>query len=120
LISISFFVFQNIFKKESKSLSSEIKTISPKEDVQTQLENLKKITSELNPDLFSKFSSLEKIKNLPGFESLNFSSQSLVLSLKVENKEAEKIKFQISQDFPNSKLIEETTMENMVLLKYSF
>jgi hypothetical protein len=120
LISISFFVFQNIFKKESKSLASEIKTISPKENVQAQLENLKKITSELNQDLFSKFSSLEKIKNLPGFESLNFSSQSLVFSLKVEDKEAEKIKFQISQDFPNSKLIEETTMENMVLLKYSF
>jgi len=120
LISISFFVFQNIFKKEGKKLASEIKTISPKEDVRTQLENFKKITSEVNPDLFSKFSSLEKIKNLPGFESLNFSSQGIVFSLKVEDKKAEKIKFQISQDFPNSKLIEETTMENKVILKYSF
>jgi hypothetical protein len=120
LISISFFVFQNIFKKESKKLASEIKTISPKEDVGAQLENFKKITSEINPDLFSKFSSLEKIKNLPGFESLNFSSQGMIFSLRVENKEVEKIKFQISQDFPNSKLIEESTMENKVLLKYSF
>jgi hypothetical protein len=120
LISISFFVFQNIFKKENKNLASEIKTISPKEDVGAQLENLKKITSEINPDFFSKFSSLEKIKNLPGFESLNFSSQGLVFSLKVENKEAEKIKFQISHDFSNSKLIEESILENKVLLKYSF
>jgi hypothetical protein len=120
LISISFFVFQNIFKKESKRLASEIKTISPKEDVGAQLENLKKITSELNPDIFSKFSSLEKIKNFSGFESLNFSSQGLVFSLRVDNHEAEKIKFQISQDFPHSKLIEETNMENKVLLKYSF
>jgi hypothetical protein len=120
LISISFFVFQNIFKREDKKLASEIKTISPKKDVQVQLENLKKITLDLSPDLFSKFSSLEKIKNLRGFESLNLSSQRMVFSLKVENKEAEKIKFQISQDFPNSKLIEETTMENKVILKYSF
>jgi hypothetical protein len=120
LISISFFVFQNIFKKESKKLVSEIKTISPKEDIMSQLENFKKITSEINPDLFSKFSSLKKIKNLPGFESLNFSSQGTIFSLRVENKDVEKIKFQISQEFPNSKLIEETVMENKVLLKYSF
>jgi hypothetical protein len=120
LISISFFVFQNIFKKESKKLASEIKTISPNENIKTQLENFTKITSEINPNLFSKFSSLEKIKNLPGFEFLNFSSQGIVFSLRVEDKEAEKIKFQISQDFPNSKLIEESTVENKVLLKYSF
>jgi hypothetical protein len=120
LISISFFVFQNIFKKESKKLASEIKTIAPNENIKTQLENFTKITSEINPDLFSKFSSLDKIKNLPGFESLNFSSQGMIFSLMVENKEAEKIKFQISQDFPNSKLIEETTLDNKVLLKYSF
>jgi hypothetical protein len=120
LTSISFFVFQNIFKKEIKNLASQIKIISPNEDTQTQLENFKKIISELNSDLFFKFSSLEKIKNLPGFESLNFSSQGINFSLKVENKDAEKIKFQISQDFPNSKLIEENIMENKVLLKYSF
>jgi hypothetical protein len=120
LISISFLVFHNIFKKEGEKLASEIKTISPKEDVVAQLENFKKITSEINQILFLKFSSLEKIKNLSGFESLNFSSGGFVFSLKVEDEEAEKIKFQISQDFPNSKLIEETTMENMVLLKYSF
>jgi hypothetical protein len=120
LISISFFVFQNIFKKEGKRLASEIKTISPKEDIGAQLENLKKITSEINLDLFSKFSSLKKIKNLPGFESLTFSSEGMIFSLKVEDKEAGKIKFQVSQDFPNSKLIEESTMENKVLLKYSF
>jgi hypothetical protein len=120
LISSSFLVFQNIFKKESKKLASEIKTISPNENIKTQLENFTKITSEINPNLFSKFSSLEKIKNLPGFESLNFSPQGMIFSLMVENKEAEKIKFQISQDFPNSKLIEETTLDNKVLLKYSF
>ena len=120
LISISFFSFQSIFKKEIKKLSAEIKTISSKEDVQAQLENLKKITSELNQNLFLKFSSLEKIKNLPGFESLNFSSQGLVFYLRVENKDAEKTKFQISQNFPNSKLVEESTIENKVLLKYSF
>jgi hypothetical protein len=120
LISISFFVFQNIFTKESRKLASQIPSLSFKENLQNQLEILKKIASELKPDLFFKFSSLEKIKNLPGFESLNFSSQGMVFSLKVEDKEAEKIKFQISQDFPNSKLIEESTMENMVLLKYSF
>jgi hypothetical protein len=120
LISISFFVFQNIFTKESKKLASQIPSLSFKENLQNQLEILKKIASELKPDLFFKFSSLEKIKNLPGFESLNFSSQGMVFSLRVENKEAEKIKFQISRDFPNSKLIEESTMENMVLLKYSF
>jgi hypothetical protein len=120
LISISFFSFQSIFKKEIKKLSAEIKTISSKEDVQAQLENLKKITSELNQNLFFKFSSLKKIKNLPGFESLNFSSGGFVFSLRVENKNVEKIKFQISREFPNSKLIEETVMENKVLLKYSF
>jgi hypothetical protein len=120
LISVSFFVFQNIFKKEGKKLASEIKTISPKEDIMSQLENFKKITSEINPDLFSKFSSLKKIKNLPGFESLTFSSQGMIFSLKVEDKKAGKIKFQVSQDFPNSKLIEETLIENKVLLKYSF
>jgi len=120
LISVSFFVFQNIFKKEGKKLASEIKTISPKEDIMSQLENFKKIISEINPDLFSKFSSLKKIKNLPGFESLTFSSQGTIFSLRVENKDVEKIKFQISQEFPNSKLIEESTMENKVLLKYSF
>jgi hypothetical protein len=120
LISISFFVFQNIFTKESRKLASQIPSLSFKENLQNQLEILKKIASELKPDLFFKFSSLEKIKNLPGFESLNFSSQGMVFSLKVEDKEAEKIKFQISRDFPNSKLIEESTMENKVLLKYSF
>jgi len=119
-ISISFFVFQNIFKKESKNLASEIKTISSKEDTQIQLENLKKMTLGLSPDIFSKFYSLEKIKNIPGFESLNFYSQKMIFSLKVEDKEAEKIKLQINQDFPNSKLIEENTMENKVLLKYNF
>jgi hypothetical protein len=120
LISISFFVFQNIFKKENKSLASEIKTVSPKENDQIQLENLKKIASEFNPDLFLKFSSLEKVKNLPGFESLNFSSRGVIFSLMVDNQEAEKIKLQISQEFPNSKLIEESVMENKVLLKYIF
>ena len=120
LISISFFVFQNIFTKESRKLASQIPSLSFKENLQNQLEILKKIASELKPDLFFKFSSLEKIKNLPGFESLNFSSQGMFFSLKVEDKEAEKIKFQISRDFPNSKLIEESTMENKVLLKYSF
>jgi hypothetical protein len=120
LISTSFFVFQNMFKKESKKLASEIKTISHKEDIGAQLENFKKITSEINKDIFSKFSSLEKIKNLPGFESLNFSSEGIIFSLKIENDEAEKIKFQISQDFPDSKLIEEILIENKVLLKYNF
>jgi hypothetical protein len=120
LISSSFLVFQSIFKKESKKLASEIKTITPEEDVQVQLENLKKITSKINLDIFYKFSYLEKIKNLPGFESLNFSSQRAVFSLKIENQEAEKIKFQISKNFPHSKLIEENTVENKVLLKYSF
>jgi hypothetical protein len=120
LISVSFFVFQNMFKKEIKNLALQMQTISSKGDLQTQIENLQKITSRLKPDLFSKFSSLEKIKNIPGFESLNFSSQEVVFSLRVESQDAEKIKFQISQDFPNSKLIEETTVENKVLLKYSF
>jgi hypothetical protein len=120
LISVSFFVFQNMFKKEIKNLALQMQTISSKGDLQTQIENLQKITSRLKPDLFSKFSSLEKIKNIPGFESLNFSSQEVVFSLRVESQDAEKIKFQISQDFPDSKLIEETTVENKVLLKYSF
>jgi len=120
LTSTSFFVFQNIFKKEIKSLTSEIKIFSPKEDLQTQLENFKKLVSQLNPDIFYRFSSLEKIKNIPGLESSSFSPQSLIFSLKVENTEAEGIKFQISQDFPQAKLIEESTIENQVLLKYSF
>jgi hypothetical protein len=107
-------------KKEIENLALQMQTASSEGNLQTQIENLQKIASRLKPDVFSKFSSFEKIKDLPGFEYLNFSSQEAVFSLKVENQDAEKIKFQIRQDFPNSKLIEETTMENKVLLKYSF
>jgi len=58
---------------------------------------------------------LGKIKNLPGFESLNFSSRGVVFSLMIDDQEAEKTKFQVNKDFPHSKLIEENTMENKVL-----
>ena len=119
-ISISYFAFQNKFKKEIKTLSSEIKNISSNENIQIQLENFKNVVSQLNSDFLSKFYTLEKIKDLPGFEFFNLSSEGLIFSLKTEIKEIEKIKFQVSQNFPQAKLIEENTFEDKVILKYSF
>jgi len=120
LISASYFVLQDKFKKETESLASGTKTIAIDQNLQVQLENLKNITSQLDPEIFTKFSSLNNIKNLPGFESLSFSPQNSIFSLKIDNGDKEKIKSQISQDFPQAKLIEENIIENKVLLKYNF
>ena len=120
LISTIYFIFQNNFQKEIKNLSTQAKNISLDQNLQSQLETFNKIIEKLNLETFSKFSSIEKLINFNNLENFNFYSQELNFSLKVPKQNIEKIKFEISQKFPQAKIIEETILENEVILKYSF
>lgn len=118
LASISFFILQNKFNKEITTLSAQIKTV-PSIQNQTDLENLIKITSLIKPDIIDRFLVVNKIKKFP-LDKIEFNHQEVIFSLKFDQKEQEKIKFEISQELPKAKLIEETSEADMVKLKYSF
>jgi len=120
LISTLYFVFQNNFQKEIKNLSTQIKAVSFSQDLQSQLEAFARIIESLNLETFSRFSSIEKLTNLNSLKNFSFHPQALTFSLKVPKQGIEKIKFEINQNLPQAKIIEETILENEVILKYSF
>jgi hypothetical protein len=122
LTSTTFIVFNNILKKEIVRLNDELKilqTQSLKEQLLYELINFKKITDKINEETLNKFHSLEKIKQLSGFESFYFDNQSINFSLQIDSLNNELVKNQIQQNIPQAKLIEENILENKVVLKYS-
>jgi len=119
LISVAFVALEIRLNNELKNLSSQIKQVSPTQN-ETQLQNLKNVISSIEPQNFEKFSLIVKIKELPGIENISLEQKEIIFSLKINNQNLEKTKYQISQDFPSAKLIEESVSENEVRLKYSF
>jgi hypothetical protein len=119
LISLAFFSFEVRLNNELKNLSSQIKQVSAAQN-EPQLQNLKNLVSSIEPQNFDKFSLIVKIKELPGIENINFEQKEIIFNLKIDSQNLEKIKYQISQNFPSAKLIEESTSENEVRLKYKF
>jgi len=119
LISLSYFSLQMRFNNEIKNLSSQIKTVTVNQ-TENQLQNLKNIITTLQLETFDKFSTFVKIKEIAGLESINLEQKEIIFSLKINDQNLEKIKYQISQNFPSAKLIEESASENEVRLKYSF
>lgn len=118
LISLSYFLLQAKFDREIKQLSSQT-TLKYSNQNEEQLQNLKKFLSLIQPEIFDKFSLILKIKKLSGLESINFENQEIIFNLKTDRENLEKTKFEISQNFPSAKLIEETNLQNEVKLKYS-
>jgi hypothetical protein len=119
LISASYFVLQNHLQKKIKNISLQVKSLPLDQNLQTEIETLSGMAKKLNLETFSKFSSIEKIRYFQGLQSINFTHQGLTFAIKIPKQDIEKIKFQLSKDFPNAKLIEETSLENEVILKYS-
>ncbi len=117
-----YFLFSSRFNQEIKSLNEEIKRTPTKTaDVEAQLNQLIEISKLFDFPAIKNFDKIKELLTINNLEEINFNSQeALSFSLKVKKDDWEQTKFQISQKFPQIKLIKEETLENEVRLFYSF
>jgi hypothetical protein len=115
-----FFVFYPKLQQEKNKLEQTKQKISSFFADEENLKLLLQTKEGLNREIFSKLSQVKNIIKMTDFENISYKDGNLIVFLKTDKQNLEKTKYQITQIFPQAKIIEETILENEVNLRYSF
>lgn len=120
LSSALFFGSYYKFNKEKAKIVLEKQKTNVYSSDEENLNYLLKIREVLNPETLTKISKFKDIIKISEFQEINYQNGNLVFYLKTNKEKLNELKFNISKNFPQARILEEITLENEVDLKYTF
>lgn len=117
-----YLVFNFALEKEISNLKQAQLTLVEQKNYKEQLEKFLNINKDLNLQIWENFDKIKNVLQINDFDYLNYSlNQATLFSLKTKKNDLEKTKRDLSQKFPQLKLIQEEEISNEeVRLIYSF
>lgn len=125
-----FFVISGIFlsinlklKNNLSDLNGELKTLTAIESqAETEVKQILEIPEKLDLQIIKNFDKINKILNFNNFEKISLENFNKInFFLKVKQQDIERVKFEVSRNFPEVKLIQEEALSpDEVRLNYSF
>ncbi len=118
--SALFFTFYYKFNKEKAKIAIEKQKTNVYSSDEENLNYLLKARDVLNPEILAKIYQFKDIIKISEFQDINYQNGNLIFSLRTNKEKLNELKFNISKNFPQARILEEITLEDEVNLKYTF